>query len=114
MKIHYLEIVSNDIDAVCNAYEAAHHVQFGAADELLGGARTCTLSNGSIVGVRGTLSSSEIPVVRPYWLVEDIKVALENAVSQGAEIAHPPLEIAGKGIFAIYIQGDVQHGLWQL
>lgn len=26
----------------------------------------------------------------------------------------PPLEIPGKGTFAIYIQGGVDHGLWQL
>jgi hypothetical protein len=25
-----------------------------------------------------------------------------------------PLEIPGKGTFAIYLQGDVDHGLWQL
>ncbi len=24
MKVHYLEIVSEDVDAVCTAYEAAH------------------------------------------------------------------------------------------
>ena len=33
---------------------------------------------------------------------------------RGALVAHPPLEIPGNGTFAIYIQGDVDHGLWQL
>lgn len=37
MKIHYLEIVSLNVDAVCDTYEAAHNVSFGEADELLGG-----------------------------------------------------------------------------
>jgi hypothetical protein len=36
------------------------------------------------------------------------------AAKQGAFVAHPPLEIPGKGTFAIYVQGDVDHDLWQL
>lgn len=114
MKLHYLEIVSLDADAVCKAYEAAHQVRFGKADELLGGARTCVLPDGSNVGVRGPLRETEAPVVRPYWLVEDIEQALSGVTAQGAEIAVPPLEIPGKGTFAIYIIGSVDHGLWQL
>lgn len=114
MKIHYLEIVTPDIDAVCKAYEASNNVRFGAADAALGGARTCLLPDGSTLGIRSPLHESEAPVVRPYWLVEDIATALEKAVAEGAEVAHPPLEIDGKGTFAIYIQGSVHHGLWQL
>ncbi len=113
MKIHYLEIVTPDSNAVCDAYEAAHNISFGAADESLGGARTCHLTDGSVIGVRGPLSEVEEPIVRPYWLVEDIKLALEKAVEKGAKIAHPPSVIEGKGIFAIYIQGSIHHGLWQ-
>lgn len=56
MKVHHLEIVASDVDAVCAAHAAA----------------------------------------------------------QGAFIALPPLEIPGKGTIAIYIQGNVDHGLWQL
>lgn len=114
MKIHYLEIVSPDADAVCRAFEASHGVRFGAADSSLGGARVLSLPDGSIVGVRAPLHESEEPVVRPYWLVDDIQAALAEAENQGAEIIHPPLEIPGKGTFAIYVQGSVQHGLWQL
>ena len=114
MKVHYLEIVSPDVDAVCRAYEAAHGVVFGAPDAALGDARTATLPDGSMVGVRGPMRESEEPVVRPYWLVDDIEAALDAAVAQGVEVAHPPLEIPGKGTFAIYLQGSVQHGLWQL
>ena len=33
---------------------------------------------------------------------------------KGLADAHPPLEIPGHGTFAIYIQGGVHHGLWQL
>lgn len=114
MRVHYLEIVASDVDAVCAAYEAAYGITFGSADPLLGGARTAPLPDGGSVGVRGPLRDSEEPVVRPYWLVGDIEGALDAARQQGAFVAHPPLEIPGKGTFAIYIQGGVDHGLWQL
>jgi predicted enzyme related to lactoylglutathione lyase len=114
MKVHYLEIVASDVDGVCAAYEAANDIKFGSADPLLGGARTASLSDGSTIGVRGPLRDTEEPVVRPYWLVDDIEAALNAASKKGAFVAHPPLEIPGKGTFAIYIQGDVDHGLWQL
>jgi predicted enzyme related to lactoylglutathione lyase len=114
MKVHYLEIVASDVDAVCVAYEAAHGIKFGSADPLLGGARTAPLPDGGSIGVRGPLRDTEGPVVRPYWLVDDIEAALDAASKQGALVAHRPLEIPGKGTFAIYIQGDVDHGLWQL
>lgn len=114
MKVHYLEIVSSDVDSVCKAYENAHGVEFGAPDELLGGARTCTLPDDSIVGVRGPLRETEDPVVRPYWLVDDIELAVSTIAAQGAKIAMPPTEIPGKGKFAIYILGANDHGLWQL
>ena len=114
MKVHYLEIVASDVDGVCAAYEAAHGIEFGSADPLLGGARTGQLPDGGSIGVRGPLRNTEKPVIRPYWLVDDIAAALDAASKQGAVVAHPPLEIPGKGTFAIYIQGDVDHGLWQL
>ena len=114
MKVHYLEIVASDIEAVCAAYAAAHDITFGSPDPLLGGARTGRLPDGGSIGVRGPLRDTEEPIVRPYWLVDDIEAALAAASKQGAFIAHPPLEIPGKGRFAIYIQGGVNHGLWQL
>ena len=114
MKIHYLEIVTFDIDGICRTYDTAHNVSFTQADDSLGGARTCTLPDGSIVGVRGTLSDSEAPVIRPYWLVGDIEAAVKEVENQGAKILHPPLEISGKGTFAIYSVGSIQQGFWQL
>lgn len=114
MKLHYLEIVTPDVDAVCAAYEAAYGIEFGSADPLLGGARTMPLPDGSSIGVRGPLRDTEEPIVRPYWLVDDIEAALAAATKKGAIIAHSPLEIPGKGTFAIYSQGGVDHGFWQL
>ena len=114
MRIHYLEIVTNEVDAVCAAYAAAHVVQFGTPDPGLGNARTAVMPGGGLVGVRAPLRETEAPVVRPYWLVDDIEAAVAAAVAAGGEIAHPPLEIPGHGTFAIYVQGGIDHGFWQL
>ena len=113
MQVHYLEIVTKEVDAVCAAYAAANGLRFGNPDARLGNARTATLPGGALVGVRAPLSDVEEPVVRPYWLVDDIEAAVAAAVGAGAVVAHPPMELPGHGTFAIYIQGGVHHGLWQ-
>jgi predicted enzyme related to lactoylglutathione lyase len=114
MKIQYLEIVTKDVDAVCAAYAAAHGVQFGEPDAALGYARTAALAGGGLVGVRAPLRNTEEPVVRPYWLVDDIDAAVAAVVQADGQVAHPPMEIPGHGRFAIYLQGGNDHGLWQL
>ena len=114
MKIQYLEIVTKEVDAVCAAYGSAHNVRFGEPDARLGNARTTTLTGGGLVGVRAPMRETEEPVVRPYWLVDDIVAAVAAAVRAGGEVAHPPMEIPGHGTFAIYLQGGNDHGLWQL
>ncbi len=114
MTVHYLEIVSPDADSVCKAYEAAQGIHFSEPDEMLGGARTATLTDGTIVGVRVPLRDTETPVTRPYWLVESIDDAVVRVKEQGAEIAVPPLEIPGKGKFAIYILGSIEQGFWEV
>jgi uncharacterized protein len=113
MQIHYLEIVTREVDAVCTAYAAANGVQFGQPDIGLGKARTATMPGGGLVGVRAPLRETEEPVVRPYWLVDDIEAAVAAVVKAGGEIAHPPMEIPGHGTFAIYLQGGIDHGFWQ-
>lgn len=113
MQIHYLEIVTDSVDAVCAAHSATTGAEFGPAEAGLGGARTASLLGGGMVGVRTPMRDSEEPVVRPYWLVDDIAAAVQAAQESGAEIAHPAMEIPGHGTFAIYIHGGTQHGLWQ-
>ena len=113
MQIHYLEIVTRQVEPVCRAYAAANGVEFGEPDAGLGNARTAALRGGGMVGVRAPLQEAEEPVVRPYWLVDDVETALAAAVAAGGEVAHPPMEILGHGTFAIYIQGGIHHGLWQ-
>ena len=113
MQIYYLEIVTREVDEVCAAYAAAMGVQFGEPDSRLGNARTAGLTGGGLVGVRAPLRETEGPVVRPYWLVDDIEAAVAAAAETGGKIAHPPMEIIGHGTFAIYLQGGNDHGLWQ-
>ena len=114
MKIQYLEIVTKEVDAVCAAYASAHNVNFGEPDASLGNARTAALADGGLVGVRAPLRDTEEPVVRPYWLVNDIGAAVTAAVQAGGELAVEPMEIPGHGTFAIYLHGGTEHGLWQL
>lgn len=113
MQVYYLEIVTKQVDEVCAAYSAATGAHFGAPDAGLGGAHTAELGDGGTVGVRAPLRETEQPVVRPYWLVDDIEAALSAAVEASGELAHEPMEIPGRGTFAIYVQGGVDHGLWQ-
>lgn len=113
MKVHYPEIVTGDVDSVCAVYSATHGVEFGQPIAEFGGARTASMPDGSLVGVRGPLRETEAPVVRPYWLVDDIEAAIASASASGAEVAIPPMEMPGRGKFAIYILGGIEHGLWQ-
>lgn len=114
MQVHYLEIVTKEVDAVCAAYAAATGVQFGKPDAGLGDARTAALPGGGLVGVRAPMRQTEEPVVRPSWLVDDIEAAVAAAVDAGGEVAHPPMNIPGHGTFAIYILVGIDDGLWQL
>jgi len=113
MQIHYLEIVTPDVEAVCATYARAHGATFSAPDAALGNARTAELADGGRLGVRAPMHETEEPVVRPYLLVDDVEAAVAAATEAGAVIAHPPLELPGHGTFAIFIQGGVHHGLWQ-
>jgi len=114
MQVQYLEIVTKDVDGVCAAYSAACGAQFGEPVAELGNARTSTLVGGGLIGVRAPLRGNEDPVVRPYWLVKDIEAAVAAIVQAGGEVAVPPMEIPGRGTFAIYLQAGNDHGLWQL
>lgn len=114
MRIHYLEIVTREVDATCATHEQLNGVTFGEADPGLGNARTAALKNGGMIGVRAPMHESEESVVRPYLLVNDIDAAVATVVNTGGEIAHPPMEIPGHGKFAIFIQGGIHYGLWQV
>ncbi len=114
MLVQYLEVVTPKVDETCRALEKLHGVSFGKPDAKMGNARTAVLKGGGKVGVRAPMREDEQPVVRPYVLVKDIEAAAKAAQAAGAKIALPPMEISGGGRFAIYIQGGIEHGLWQL
>jgi predicted enzyme related to lactoylglutathione lyase len=113
MAVHYLEIVSNDVDALVGLYERMHGLSFGPPDADLGQARVATRPDGTLVGIRKPLAAHEQPIVRTYLAVDDIQDAVKKAEQHGALIAYPPTRQGQRGTFAIVIQGGVQHGLWQ-
>ena len=114
MKVHYLEIVTPEVDALCGQYSAIHGITFSEPDANLGGARTAKLNGGGLIGIRGPMRDTETPVVRPYLLVDDIKASVESAAEAGAEIAVPPMEIPEHGTCAIVIHSGIECGLWQV
>ncbi|MEM1221332.1 MAG: hydroxylase [Verrucomicrobiota bacterium] len=114
MNIHYLEIVTPDVDVSVALYSEIHDITFNPADPMLGGAQTAKLPNGGMLGIRSPLRDTEAPVVRPYYLVEDIDQAVTAAAKSGAEIAMMPMEIPGRGKFAIFILGGIETGLWEV
>lgn len=113
MSIHYIEIVTNDLDAVCASYERVHGLTFSAPDPDMGQARLARLADGSLIGLRKPLAEHEQPILRTYLEVADIEEAAKTAEASGAMVAYPPTRQGSHGVFAIIIQGDVQHGLWQ-
>ena len=113
MQIHYLEIVTPEVDAACAALEKIHGVKFGRPDASLGAARTTKLPSGATIGVRAPMNAAETPVTRPYFLVDDLQAAVNAAASAGAQIALPSMEIPGHGTIAIYFMGGAQYGLWK-
>jgi len=113
MNIHYLEIVTPDVDATCEALASAHGTAFDEPIPELGNARLAPLTGGGAISVRAPMRATETPVVRPYILVDDLAAAVEAARAAGAEIAIPAMEIPGRGTIAIYILGGIEHGLWQ-
>ena len=114
MQIHYLEVVTKDVDETCDLYSAIHGVTFGDSDPSLGGARTCSLAGSGMLGVRAPMHDAEKSVSRAYVLVDDIKAAVEAAEKAGATIAVPPMPIPGHGTCAIYVQDGIEAGFWQL
>ncbi len=110
---YYLEIVSNDVEALCAVYEAVHQLSFGPEDPDLGQARVAVMPDGSLLGIRAPMADHEKPTMRTYITVEDIESAAKKAEESGALIAYPPTKQGDRGTFAIFIQGEVEHGLWQ-
>ena len=114
MTIHYLEIVSTDVDREIAILESAQGLSFGAPVAALGGARIAEKSSGGSIGVRAPMHDQEAAATRPYFLTETLEDTLAELVERGAEVAVPPMPIKGHGMIAVYFVGDLQYGLWQL
>lgn len=113
MQVHYLEIVTPNVEETCTALAAQRGVTFSEPEAALGNARVAMLEGDGRIGVRAPMRDDEAPVVRPYMLVDDIEAASTAAEAAGGEFAMQATEIPGQGKFAIYFLGGIQHGLWE-
>lgn len=114
VQVHYLEVVTLNIDNVCASYSQTLGVTFSDAVAELGGARITSLSNGGLIGIRAPMHDVEEETTRPYYLVADIEKAVKDAQGAGAIVAVPPMEIPGRGKCAIIMFSGVQSGYWQV
>jgi predicted enzyme related to lactoylglutathione lyase len=114
MKIHYLEIVTKDVEAICAFYSKSLGVMFGDPDTNLGNARTTRLASGGMLGVRAPMHASENPVVRPYILVVDIEATVAAAKNSGAEVLVPPMKLGEHGTCAIVYHSGLEAGFWRV
>ena len=111
--IRYLEIVTPDVEGTIAVFEASSSVSFSESIAELGHARLADVPGGSQISVRAPMHDAETPVTRTYFLTDDIEAATDAAVAAGAELAHPVLEIPGRGKFSIFFHDENQFGYWQ-
>jgi predicted enzyme related to lactoylglutathione lyase len=112
--VHYLEIVTPDVEAACHLYSTAYGWRFRATGPELGNSFVATLPGGSLCGIRAPMHDQEKPIVRTYLRVTDIETAVQGAAKLGAKIALEPVEIPGQGKIAIYLYGGIEQGLWEV
>ncbi len=113
MNIHYLEIVTDEVDSLVSMYEQLYSVSFGEKVPEMGQARVAKLSNGNLIGIRAPLAEHESAIVRTYASTDDIEAMVKKAEACGGVVAYPPTRQGEWGRFAIVIHGGVQHGFWQ-
>jgi predicted enzyme related to lactoylglutathione lyase len=111
--IHYLEIVTPDVEATRQFYATAFGWEFRSVAEL-GNAAVATIPGGSLCGIRAPMHAEELPVVRNYIRVANLEAATQAAKRGGAAILLEGMDLAGWGSITIYELGGIQHGLWQL
>jgi hypothetical protein len=64
--VHYLEIVTVDVQAACELYSKLYGWQFRAAGSELGGSHVADLPDGSLCGIRAPMHEKEKPIVRVW------------------------------------------------
>jgi predicted enzyme related to lactoylglutathione lyase len=112
--VYYLEIVTLDVKAMCDLYTKSYGWNFQPMVPELGNACVANLPGGSLCGIRAPMHSTEKPIVRTYLRVTDIQASVQRAAQLGAKILLERLEIPGHGIIAIYKNGGIEQGLWQV
>ena len=112
--VHYLEIVTPDVEAMRRLYCGAYGWGFQATGPELGNAFVAELPDGSLCGIRAPMHEEEKPTVRPYLRVADLELAIEEASQLGAQIALDSMDIPGYGRIAIYIFGGIEQGIWEV
>ncbi|HEX4953352.1 MAG TPA: hydroxylase [Thermoanaerobaculia bacterium] len=112
--VHYLEIVTPDVDAARLLYSTAYGWRFEPAVAELGNAVVAPIPGGSLCGIRAPLHELETPVVRTYIRVSNLETATREAERLGAKILLESMELAGWGKISIYELGGIQQGLWQV
>ena len=112
--IHYLEIVTPDVEAACLLYSTAFGWRFQPSVPELGNAFVSTLPGGSLCGIRAPLHAEETPVVRTYIRVVSLELATREVERLGAKILLESMDLAGWGKISICEFGGIQQGLWQV
>lgn len=112
--VHYLEIVTPDVDAARHLYASTFGWHFRAPVPELGNAWVAALPGGSLCGIRAPLSAEEVPVVRTYVRVGDLEAATLEAAQSGGTVLLESMDLAGWGRISIVGLGSIQQGLWQV
>ncbi|MGB5287197.1 MAG: hypothetical protein WBN42_01810 [Ignavibacteriaceae bacterium] len=84
--IYYLEIVTPDVESMCNLYTSSFGWEF----------------------------QPEKPTIRMYLRVLDLAASVEQVAQKGAKILLDCMEIPGHGIIAIYEIGGIECGIWKI
>jgi predicted enzyme related to lactoylglutathione lyase len=112
--VHYLEIVTPDVESMCNLYTKSFGWNFQPETPELGNARVAKIKGGSLCGIRTPMSPTEKPIIRMYLRVLDLEASVQKVTQQGAKILLEPMKIPGHGTIAIYEMGGIEKGLWQV
>jgi uncharacterized protein len=112
--IHYMEIVTRDVEGARLLYATAFGWRFQPSVPELGNAFVAPLPGGSLCGIRAPLHESEMPTVRTYIRVMDLEAVTREAERSGARVLLESMDLAGWGRISICEFGGVQQGLWQV
>ncbi len=112
--VYYLELVTSDVEGTCRMYSDVFDYSFGDPVPELGLARVASLPNGSWCGIRMPLSPEERPIMKAYYRVADLDVAVREVAGLGARILLESMLLEGWGKIAIFEMGGIQQGLWQV